>query len=106
MRNHHVPVLPERADMLLAVGKIGDQQSFSLRPYPSPILFYIPLVCADVVEEPFALSSIGNDIQEGGIRVIVNKNHANVENDMLDLCHPNFFSLRTHLEWRQQCLFS
>ena len=87
-------------------GKLATQESLSLRPFPPPILLDIPLVCADVVEEPFALICIGNDIQEGGIWIIVNKNHANVENDMLDLSHSNFFSLRTHLEWRQQWPFS
>ena len=79
--------------MMLPVGEIRDQERLGLGPFASPILFDIPGTGAHIVEEPFALRGIGNQAAKRCIRVVMNKNLTNVENDMLDGCHSTFLLL-------------
>jgi hypothetical protein len=79
-----VPVLSERADKLLAIRVSLDQQGFGIGPGTTAVLLDVPVMGADILEEPLALGRIGNETAERNIRIVMDENFSDVENDMIN----------------------
>ena len=60
----------------------GNQQFFRFFPGAAAILFEVPFMGADVCQEPFALRSVRNDAAVGEGGVVVDKDFADIENDV------------------------
>ncbi len=84
MGNHAVPVLPEGTDMIAFLRICIDQEFFRFLPASAAILLDIPCTGADVFQKPTPFRSIGNDIQIGQLRIIVDQDLADIEDDVLD----------------------
>jgi hypothetical protein len=57
--------------MLLARRMNLDQQRFGVGPCAPAILLDVPVMRADVVEEPLAFGFVGDEVAEGNIRIVV-----------------------------------
>lgn len=82
VRHHLMPIFAEGADMLLTVRVLFDQQRFGLRPCAAAVLLDVPVMGADIGEEPGALRFIRDEAAEGKMRIVMNKDFADIENDM------------------------
>ncbi|ENN89095.1 hypothetical protein RHSP_01265 [Rhizobium freirei PRF 81] len=82
VRNHLVPMLAEGADLLFAFRMFGNQQRLCLFPGAAAILLDVPVMRAHIGEEPFALGGVGNDAAVGNVRIVMDEDLADIENDM------------------------
>lgn len=82
VRHHLVPIFAEGPDMLFARRVLFYQQGFGLRPGAAAVLLDVPVMSADIGEEPVALGLVRDEAAERKMRIVMNKDFADVENDM------------------------
>ncbi len=91
--DHLVPMFAEGADMLFPVRMVFQQQGFGIRPFATAILLQIPVMGADILEEPGAFGIVRDQAAIGDMRIVMNENLADIENNMIDLAHETFLLL-------------
>ncbi|MCY1299049.1 hypothetical protein D9M70_485630 [compost metagenome] len=78
-------MLAERTDLLFAFRMVFDQKRFGFLPGAATVLLDVPVMGADIGEEPFALRLVGNDAAVGQVGVVVDQHLADVEDDMANI---------------------
>jgi len=68
-----VPEPAEGADVLFPFGKPLKQQRLGIFPAAAAILLEVPVMGADILEEPLALVGIGNEAAIGNMRIVMDQ---------------------------------
>ena len=69
------------------VGMLGDQQRLGFFPGAAAVLLDVPVVRADIVEEPLPLGRVGDQPAERQVGIVVDQHLADVEDDVADFGH-------------------